>query len=104
MATYVELFGLLENDALKQKIAIACMVACEAIRNEAGATANHDARVRWAGEVLRSPRQMGEQMWRAVLAQNNALTVAQINGASDANIQTAVNNAVDLCALSLIQG
>lgn len=101
MATYLEIAGLIENDGLKQRIAVACIVACEAIRAEAGAVANHDARVQWAGNVLRDPRRMAQQMWLAVLAQNNALTLAQITAATDAQLQTAVNNAVDLCALSL---
>lgn len=101
MATYVELYGLVENDALRQKITVACLVACEAIRLEAVDVANHDARLRWAGEVLRDPRRMGAQMWLAVLAQNNALALNVITGATDAQIQTVVNNAVNLCALSL---
>ena len=35
MATYSELFGLWSNSALRNKVAVACVVAAEAIRTEA---------------------------------------------------------------------
>jgi len=99
MATYAELLTIATtNDALKQKIKVACIVACDVIRTESDATANHAARLDWARATLQDPDRAASQMVLAVLAQNRALTTAQITGASDADVQTAVNAAVNLLA------
>lgn len=101
MATYQELFDIASTQdgaALKTKIRVAALVACDVIRQEDAATPNHANRLTWAGRTLVNPGQAAEQLMWAVLAQNRALTVAQITGASDANVQTAVNAAIDLVA------
>ena len=98
MATYTELYDLRSNSALRNKIAIACIVAAEAIRTEAGATANHANRLLWAKAVFAAPDIEAARMMMALLAQNSAATVGQITGATDAAIQTAVGNAVDVFA------
>ena len=102
MATYTELFNLRANSDLKNKITVACIVAAEAIRNEAPATANHANRLVWASAVFANPEQESSRMLWAVLAQNAAVTVAQITGATDVSIQTAVTNAVDVFAVAVI--
>ena len=99
MATYQELFDLRSNDALRNKVAVACIVASEAIRTEAVNTTNHAARLVWAKAVFQNPNSESERMLWAILAQNAALTVSQITTASDASIQTAVNNAVNVFAV-----
>jgi len=98
MATYSELFDLRSNSALKNKITVACVIASELIRTEAPATVNHAARMQWAKAVFADPEAEAERMFMAVLAQNAAATVAAITGATDAAIQTAVMNAVDVFA------
>jgi hypothetical protein len=99
MATYAELLNLANtNDALKQKIKMACIVACDVIRAESDATPQHAARLIWARATLSNPDTAAAQMVLAVLAQNRELTVAQITGAADADVQTAVNAAVNLLA------
>ena len=99
MATYAELLNLANtNDALKQKIKVAVIVACDVIRAEAEATPQHAARLTWARATLANPDTAAAQMVLAVLAQNRELTVAQITGAADADVQTAVNAAVNLLA------
>lgn len=99
MATYAELLNLANtNDAFKQKVKVACIVACDVIRAESDATPNHAARTVWARSTLQSPDAAAAQMVLAVLAQNRAYTAAQITGADDATVQTAVNAAVDLLA------
>lgn len=98
MATYTELFGLRANDSLRNKIIVACIIAAEAIRNEAAETANHANRLVWAAAVFASPTSEAERMLWAVLAQNAAQSVATITGATDAAIQTAVNGAVNVFA------
>jgi hypothetical protein len=96
MATYAELFNLRSDSALRNKIAVACCVASEAIRVEDSGTANHAGRLTWARGVFADPNRESERMLMAVLAQNRTFTVAEITGAADADIQTAVNNAVNV--------
>lgn len=98
MATYAELYDLRSNSDLRNKVLVACAVAAELIRLEAGATPNHANRLLWAKQVFANPDPVAATMLQAVLAQNRTLTSAQIVGASDAAIQTAVNNAVDVLA------
>lgn len=99
MATYAELYTeATTNTALQNRVAVACVVAAEAIRTEAGTVSYHDGRLRWAARVLVSPQTEAARMLWAVLAANAGLTVAQIQAATDAALQTAVNNAVNLFA------
>jgi len=99
MATYAELLNIANtSDGFKQTIKVAVVVACDVIRAEADATPNHAARVSWARATLQDPDTAASQMVLAVLAQNRTLTAAQITGASDAAVQTAVNAAVNLLA------
>lgn len=99
MAIYAELLKIAtENEALKRQIKVACIVACDVIRAEAEATPNHANRIAWARATLSNPDSAASQMVLAVLAQNRAATAAQITGADDATVQTAVNAAVDLLA------
>lgn len=98
MATYTELYDLQNNDVLRNKIAVAIVVAADVIRAEAPATTNHANRLIWAKAALQNPQAEAVRMTWGVLAQNKALSVAQITGASDANILTAVQAAIDLFA------
>ena len=101
MATYAELLSIATTptgSSLRDRITVAVVVACEAIRTEADTTPNHANRMKWAADVLRQPGSMAERTLWAVLAQNKGATVAQITGADDATVQTAVNNAVNLLA------
>lgn len=98
MATYLELLGAQGNDTLRQKVMVACFVAAEAIRTEAGGTVNHANRLIWAKSVFIDPERAGNSMVWAVLAQNQSQTLANILAASDAAVQTAVNAAVDVFA------
>jgi hypothetical protein len=99
MATYDELYALKDNTTMLARVAVACVIAAEAIRTEATSSANHLQRVRWAARVFADPVAEAARMWWAVLAQNKAATSAQITGATDATIQTAVAAAVDVFAV-----
>ena len=94
MATYIELIGLSQDSTLRQKIAVACVIAAENIRVEDVATANHVNRLAWAKTVWASPTATADKVIWTVLAQNKAATVAAMTGATDASIQTAVDAAV----------
>jgi hypothetical protein len=99
MATYFELLTASENTDLRKKVKVACFVAAEAIRTENTGTTNHAARLTWAKGVFENPDRESNRMVWAVLAQNAAATYAAIIGATDAAVQTAVNNAVDVFAV-----
>lgn len=96
MATYAELLLLSENDTLRNKVRVACVIAAEKVRVEAVGTPNHDARLLWAKSVYASPESVTQRMLWAVLAQNAAATFAAISGASDATVQNAVDAAVNV--------
>lgn len=98
MATLAELSGLLNDPTLAAKVKSACLVAAQAIQVESGTTANHANRIKWAKRVFVDPDSAGVQLLRAVLAANATATLAQINTASDATIQSSVNAAVDTFA------
>lgn len=98
MATYAELDQAAQNDLLRLKVRVACIIAAEAIRNEAGTTPNNANRLLWAKRVFAHPVQESERMLWAVLAQNQGATLAQITGASDSAVQSAVNSAVNVFA------
>lgn len=98
MATLTEIFGVLNSGPLAEKVAAACLVAAQAVMAESAGTTNHANRLKWALAVLHNPAAAGVNMLRAVVAANNSATLAQITGASDATIQSAVNNAVDTFA------
>lgn len=99
MATYLELLTAAQNDALRQKIRVACLVAADTVRAESAATVNHAARLAWAKGVFESPVNEGEKMLWAVLAQNKSASLAAILAASDAVIQTNVDATIDLFAV-----
>lgn len=98
MATLSELWTLLEDPALKEKVSAACLVAAEAIRTEDDQTANHTNRLKWAKGVMTDPVKAGDDMLKAVLAANAGASLASITGATDATIQTAVDAAVNIFA------
>lgn len=101
MATYAELLLASENETLRNKIKVANVIAAEVVRTEANGTPNHDNRMVWAKTVFTDPEGTARRMVWAVLAQNSTATLAQITGASDATVQSAVNAAVDVFANGL---
>jgi hypothetical protein len=100
MATYLELYDIGSNGnvPLLQKIAVACVIKANDIRQESSGT-NLANRQKWAREVLADPSSKARQMLWAILGQNAAATVAQINAATDATILSAVASAIDLVAV-----
>lgn len=98
MASYSDLYNLITDSSLRNKIRVAVVVAAEAIRNEDVGTANHANRLVWAASVFQDPKGESDRMFWAVIAANKDASVATIQGASDAAIQTQVNAAVDLFA------
>jgi len=91
MATYAELYNLRQEDAaLQSKIVAAAQDYATTVLAEATPVAERKA---WAEAVRDSPDKALDLMW-AVLIANKAFTKAQISGATDASILTAVGDAV----------
>lgn len=101
MATYTELYNLGSDSALRNRVTVACMVAANSVRVEDPGTTNHANRLLWAKQVFEHPEYEGARMLRSLLAQNAGATVAQIQAATDAAIQTAVNNTIDIFAVGI---
>jgi hypothetical protein len=93
MATYAELIQAAGDSALIDKVRVACVIAADAIRQNGAATAAQKA---WARGVFNNPETPQTGLLWAVLAQNKASTLAAILGATDTQVQTAVDAAVAL--------
>ena len=98
MATYTELFDLRVNSSLRNRIAVAVTIAARAVMLEAVDVPNHANRYKWAATAFSNPEGQADRFLWAALAANATATVAQITGATDAMLLSAVTAAVDLIA------
>lgn len=99
MATYEELYSLSTTDsALRNRVTAACIMAAETVMLEDGGTLNHANRLLWAKRAFANPKGEANLMFMAILAANAAATVAVIQAATDAAIQTNVDDHIDLFA------
>ena len=92
MATYLELHALRSNSDLQDKVSVAVVKKAQAILDGAPNAAS----VAWAVEAIESPRQKADSLLNYILAANSSSTVGQIQGATDATIQSALDTAVDV--------
>ena len=92
MATYLELHALRSDSDLQDKVVVAVAKKAQLLLDGATPTT---AQVTWAKGALQNPRGTMDYLLNYVLAANSEATSAQISGATDADIQTAVNGAVD---------
>ena len=99
MATLEELHDLQTNVNLEKKIASAITIKAHAFLALPTPT---DSQAIWSHEALRDPISKAKQIQKYVLADNSGASVAQITGASDAQIQTAVNAAADKLAVPAV--
>lgn len=98
MATFAELDVASRDGVLFTKVKVASFIAANVVATESGATANHANRLLWAKQVYASPESEARRMVWAVLAANAGATAAQIAAVTDAQVQTAVNAAIDVFA------
>ena len=98
MATYQELFGILNNSELRNKITVAVGVAADTIWAEDAGTENHANRLLWAKAAYENPQRAAEQIMWSVIIANRGQSVANILAAPDAAIQTNVDAVVNLFA------
>ena len=99
MASYLELFDLMADTGMRNRVLVANLVAAITIRGEDVGTPNHANRLRWAKEVFERPEEAAQSMLRAVLGEHNAFTREQILNASDGVLQTAVNKSINVFAV-----
>jgi hypothetical protein len=95
MATLLELADFsasADYQTLARKIRAAIAKKAVAIGNLAAPSA---LQIAWAKEALASPAAVSDVIITYVVAANASATIAQIVGASDAAIETAVGTAVD---------
>ena len=95
MATYTDLHALRGSNTitpLRQKITVAIAIKANAIAKSASPTA---AMVAWSKQALATPDQFQELVLNYILAEYNTQTTAVITGATDAQVQTAVDATVD---------
>ena len=90
MALYTELRGLFADDELKNRVEIATIIAANNILSGTPSIEQQ----KWAAHTFSSPRSESNKALMSVLAENNGLTVTQIQNASDVAIQNAVNSVV----------
>ena len=99
MATYTELAQLFSVSTLKPQVTAAIAIAAQNIANESPSTPNHTERFTWAASASSNPSGEASRFLIGVLAANNTATVEQIQNATDAQVQTNVDNLIDLFAL-----
>ena len=90
MATLQELRSLFTHSDLLEKVESAVIIAVQDILD--GTPTLSDKR--YAAHVFASPRTEATKALMSVLAANNALTTAQITGASESVIKTQVASAI----------
>lgn len=98
MATYAELFEISKSGPLRERTAVAVAIAADTIRSDPSPPVNQANRLAWAKEALADPLTAAKGMLPGVLALNKDNTVNQIENASDADLQTAVDTYVDIFA------
>lgn len=91
MATYEELYDLRSNTLLRNKVAVAVVVAAEA-KLTGTPTA---AEAKWARSVVANPNNAANETLNLVLAANKDIAAGAISSASDTAIQSNVDSVVD---------
>lgn len=95
MATYADLvgfYGTTDFDLLRNKVKVAITIKCKAIADDTGASASQQA---YAKTAIGNPQSSADTVINYVLAANKDASITQINAATDAAIQTNVDNAID---------
>lgn len=95
MATYLELYDLASSATitdLRKRIQVAITIKAQAIAEAASPPV---ASLEWAKAAFGNPGHYEQTILHFVLADNAAAAVGSISGATDAQVQAAVNAAVD---------
>ena len=92
MATLTELVTLFSNSELRNRVTSAAIIKAQATIADATAPA---ARKTWAEAALANTGSTVEMLFKYIIAANSAAPLSAITGASDEDVKSAVNAAVD---------
>ena len=90
MAEYKDLYDVRSNDALRNKVAVATIVAAENLLS--GSPTSGEAS--WASKVVRNPNGEATAILNLVVAANKDATISVIINAADVDIQSNVDAVV----------
>jgi len=101
MATYTELYDLRTDSALRNRVAVACVVAAETVRLESPSVENHANRLAWAartvGRTIPRPRRRDTEKGNSHARRS---TIAPAKGTDISSITAlGIAGATDLGAL-----
>jgi len=91
LANHEELFNLRQYSGLLNKITSAVAIKCKAVINDGTATGGQKD---WARQVIQAPESKKEAIMWPLLVANKDATVEQIQGATDGQIQSNVDQAI----------
>ena len=100
MATLMELKGLMNDSDLQDKVESALIIGVQAILD--GTPVANDQK--YAAHVFNNPRSEALKALASVLATNSSATVSQIQGATDAALQTKTNAVIDTLSVAYNAG
>jgi hypothetical protein len=89
--TYSELFSLRSNSELLNKITTAIAIKCKDVIDSSSIIVQKD----WARKYLKDPESLKDKIIWSLLVANKDVEVSVITEATDSNIQSAVNTAID---------
>jgi len=92
MATYLEVRDLFNDSDLTNRVAVAVLVSVK----DKLAVSPTTAEKAYAAKVFANPQAEAKKVLKYVLAVDNGSTVAQIQGVSDAALQTNVDAVIDV--------
>lgn len=95
MATYSEIYDLRNDPAsldLRRRVSVAMSIKSQAILDDGASTSLAKT---WATETLQTPEARLDSIFNYVLAANKDATTGQITGATDTQIQSNVDTAID---------
>jgi len=90
MASLQELRGLFGNSDLNEKVEAAVIIGANSLLS---GTPTADQQ-KWAAAAFANPRTEAQKAWMAVLASNSTASTAVIIAASDASIQSNVDDVI----------
>lgn len=100
MATYDQIAGFYSQSIHENKIRVAIADVALRIAAETEIVPNHAERLNWAARAMSNPGGESDRFLIGVLTANRQATVAQIENADDASIQTNVDALVDIFAVA----
>ena len=100
MATLQELKSLMANSDLHEKVSSALVIAVQTVLD---GTPTVDQQ-KYAAHVFNNPAAEAKKALMSVLASNSAASVASIIGATDATVQTNVNDVIDTLTVAFNAG